>query len=88
MQAERINVVTDESEQEFGGVMLELELLEDAGQLMGTLGYNTDLFKEATVVRIAQQFKVLSLLQHLPDSCMRILCDTCCGALTFLLPPR
>ena len=53
-----MNVVTDESEQEFGGVMLELDLLEDSGQLMGTLGYNVDLFKESTVIRIAQQFQV------------------------------
>lgn len=58
MQAKRVNVVTDESEQEFGGVMLELDLLEDSGQLMGTLGYNVDLFKESTVIRIAQQFQV------------------------------
>ena len=58
LQAKRLNVVTDESEQEFGGVMLELDLLEDSGQLMGTLGYNVDLFKESTVMRIAQQFQV------------------------------
>lgn len=58
VQAKRVNVLTDESEQEFGGVMLELDLLEDSGQLMGTLGYNTDLFKESTVIRVAQQFQV------------------------------
>ncbi len=58
LQAKRLNVVTDESEQEFGGVMLELDLLEDSGQLMGTLGYNVDLFKESTVMKIAQQFQV------------------------------
>ena len=38
--------------------MLELDLLEDSGQLMGTLGYNVDLFKESTVMKIAQQFQV------------------------------
>ena len=38
--------------------MLELELLEESGQLMGTLGYNLDLFKESTVIRIAEQFQV------------------------------
>ncbi|CAK0785103.1 hypothetical protein CVIRNUC_008309 [Coccomyxa viridis] len=59
LQAKRLNVVTDESEQEFGGVMLELDLLEDSGQLMGTLGYNVDLFKESTVMKIAQQFQAM-----------------------------
>ena len=66
VQAKRVNVVTDESEQEFGGVMLELDLLEDSGQLMGTLGYNTDLFKESTVIRIAQQFQVCCSLTRCP----------------------
>ena len=61
-----MNVVTDESEQEFGGVMLELDLLEDSGQLMGTLGYNVDLFKESTVIRIAQQFQVCCHIRTLP----------------------
>ena len=61
-----MNVVTDESEQEFGGVMLELDLLEDSGQLMGTLGYNIDLFKESTVIRIAQQFQVCCSLTRCP----------------------
>ncbi len=66
LQAKRVNVVTDESEQEFGGVMLELDLLEDSGQLMGTLGYNIDLFKESTVIRIAQQFQVCFSLPRCP----------------------
>ena len=47
----------------FGDSMLEMELLQLGGQLSGTLAYNTGLFKQSTVERVASQYQVCKVPQ-------------------------
>ncbi|HEU4323903.1 MAG TPA: condensation domain-containing protein, partial [Roseiflexaceae bacterium] len=53
---------------------LELMLFEQQGQLVGHIGYNTDLFEDATIVRMAGHFQtLLAGIAADPDRPVRLL---------------